>query len=71
VTGQPSISIPFSSGPTLAYIHSENDTATLIDRIPVANDKTRERAICRALLLTALKLLDDSEPTSPVAPAAS
>ncbi len=67
MTAQPSISIPFSSGPTLAYIHSENDTATLVDRIPVANDNLRERAICRALLQTALKLLDDSEPAGPVA----
>ena len=65
MTDQPSISIPFASGPTLAYIHSEDDTATLIDRIPVTSDKHRERAICRALLQTALKLLDDSEPTSP------
>ncbi|WP_432184876.1 hypothetical protein [Streptomyces tendae] len=51
-------------GPGLAYTSvRDNDggrTVHLIDREPIADP--RERAICRALLLHALALLDASEP---------
>lgn len=53
--------VPLSAGPTLIYAHSDHDTATVVDRKAVGSD-LRERAICRALLLTALALLDASEP---------
>ncbi|MFJ3793929.1 hypothetical protein [Kitasatospora sp. NPDC090091] len=54
-----SISIAFSAGPTIAYIHADPGTATLIDRTTI--DDPRERALCRALLLRALRLLDDAD----------
>lgn len=54
--------IPLSTGPTLVYVHSDHDTVTLIDRKAVDSD-LRERAICRALLVTALALLDAREPS--------
>ncbi|MCI3153206.1 hypothetical protein ELQ39_15845 [Streptomyces sp. GB4-14] len=53
------------TGPLLTYTSTLNDDGTQdcthIDRVPVTDP--RERAICRALLLHALALLDASEPT--------
>ena len=48
--------------PSLVYHHTDNDTATLVDRCAITSDQ-RERAICRALLLHALSLLDATELT--------
>ena len=55
----------FPPGPTLAYITSrdgdpEIHRVQLVDR--EAPEDPRERAICRALLLHALRLLEASEP---------
>jgi hypothetical protein len=47
-------------GPTLLYVHTDDGTSTFVDK-DVPTDP-RERAICRALLLHALALLDASEP---------
>jgi hypothetical protein len=55
---------PIRTGPALTYTSSLADTGsqtvTDIDRGVVTDP--RERAICRALLLHALSLLDASEP---------
>lgn len=57
------------TGPAIAYTSSLNldgtQQITLVDR--QALDDPRERAVCRALLLHALALLDASEPTRPTA----
>jgi len=61
----------FPNGPALAYIESGDTdaegthTIRLVDRDVPADP--RERALCRALLLHALQLLDASEPTRPTA----
>ncbi|MFF5045623.1 hypothetical protein [[Kitasatospora] papulosa] len=52
-------------GPRLAYVSSISPdgsvlTTHAIDHTPI--EDPRERAICRALLLHALALLDDREP---------
>jgi len=56
---------PYPTGPVLTYTSTLNDDGTQesihIDRVPVADP--RERALCRALLLHAIALLDASEPT--------
>lgn len=58
----------FPPGPLLAYV-TDADEGThrvrLIDRAAI--EDPRERAICRGLLLHALALLDESEPTRAVA----
>lgn len=48
------------SGPSLTYVHTDNDTMTAVDCAPVRSDP-RERAISRALITEALRLLNDSE----------
>jgi hypothetical protein len=45
--------------PRLVYAHSDGQSTTNVDRIPV--DDPRERALCRALLTHALQLLDELE----------
>jgi hypothetical protein len=47
-------------GPTLLYVHTDEGSSTFVDKQPPADP--RERAICRALLLHALALLDETEP---------
>lgn len=67
MTDQPTpspISISLTAGPCLTYLHSDQQTASIVDRHAITGDR-RERAICRALLQTALDLLDDTEPTNP------
>lgn len=59
-----SITISLDQGPALVYLHSDRDTVTIVDKAAVSGNR-RERAICRALLLTALELLDATEPTNP------
>ncbi|WP_432140157.1 hypothetical protein [Streptomyces sp. bgisy154] len=52
-------------GPALLYVHTDNGSSTFVDKnAPVS---ARERAICRALLQHALRLLDASEPARRVA----
>lgn len=56
------IAIPAGRGPSLIYTYPDGHDTTsvvLVDRIAV--DNPRERAICRALLLHALTLLDAAE----------
>lgn len=56
------VTIPASHGPCLIYISPDGQgltSLTLVDRVAV--DDPRERAICRALLLHALALLDEAE----------
>ncbi|MFD0074304.1 hypothetical protein ACFVIY_17905 [Streptomyces sp. NPDC127166] len=61
----PEIVLTPDRGPQLIYTSYDpkDETVTLVqvDRVPV--DNPRERALCRALLLHALALLDASEPT--------
>jgi hypothetical protein len=57
------------TGPALTYTHSDGKTLTDVDRAPVSVDDTapnrrRERALCRALLVEALRLMDTTEPTT-------
>lgn len=63
----PEIVITPDRGPQLVYASYDpkENLAHLVpvDRIPV--EDPRERALCRALLLHALTLLDASEPTRP------
>ena len=47
-------------GPTLLYVHTDAGSSTFVDKQPP--DDPRERAICRALLLHALALLEATEP---------
>ncbi|WP_327377977.1 hypothetical protein OG393_30865 [Streptomyces sp. NBC_01216] len=66
MTIQPEITIRVDRGPQLIYTsYDQADdnklTRVPVDRVPV--DDPRERALCRALLLHALTLLDASEPT--------
>lgn len=56
--------LPKGTGPALIYRHSNGDTFTLVDRVPVAeqdgemtDDDHRERLICRAILEHALAIL--------------
>ena len=60
---------PIRTGPALTYTSSLNtddtQTVTDIDRVPPTDP--RERAICRALLIHALALIDASEPTRSMA----
>jgi hypothetical protein len=60
------------SGPALTYTHTDGETFTAVDLSPVrvddsAPNRRRERALCRALLVEALRLLDESEPTTTTA----
>jgi hypothetical protein len=48
------------SGPSLTYVHTDNDTMTAVDCAPVRSDP-RERAISRALIAEARRLLSGSE----------
>ena len=54
------IGIRGDAGPTLLYVHTDPGSSTFVDKQPP--DGPRERAICRALLLHALALLDETEP---------
>lgn len=54
------ISLRGNCGPTLLYVHTDEGSSTFVDKQPP--DDPRERAICRALLLHALALLDETEP---------
>ncbi|MFJ8583663.1 hypothetical protein ACIRD2_03245 [Streptomyces sp. NPDC093595] len=47
-------------GPALVYCHTDRGSVTAVDR--QAPSDPRERAVCRALLIHALALLDASEP---------
>jgi hypothetical protein len=56
---------PRQTGPSLTYTHRDGETFTAIDLGPVRPDRHGsriERGICRALLVEALRLLDESEP---------
>jgi hypothetical protein len=60
---------PPHDGPALTYTHSDSQTFTAVDLSPVSTDDTapnrrRERALCRALLVEALRLMDTTEPTT-------
>ncbi|GAA0500760.1 hypothetical protein [Streptomyces olivaceiscleroticus] len=62
---------PAADGPSLHYHHSDRQCVTTIDRGAVTDP--RERAICRALLVHALALLDAEDaslnlPTLPYVP---
>ena len=48
------------SGPSLTYVHTDNDTMTAVDCAAITSNP-RERAISRALITEALRLLNDSE----------
>lgn len=52
------MALPPGRGPLIAY-RSTTGAYTAIDTQPVTDD--RERAVCRALLTHALKLLDEQE----------
>lgn len=54
------IGINGDCGPTLLYVHTDPGSSTFVDKKPL--DDPRERALCRALLLHALALLDETEP---------
>jgi hypothetical protein len=61
---------PRCTGPAITYTHCDGETFTAVDLSPVRVDdsvpnRRRERALCRALLVEALRLLDESEPTTP------
>jgi hypothetical protein len=70
------ITLPAQRGPALYYVGSERgdgtDVVTRIDLTAVEIAPTtvegslRERALCRALLLHAIELLDYSEPVQKV-----
>ncbi|MGW9437967.1 hypothetical protein [Streptomyces sp. NPDC055607] len=62
----PEIVITPDCGPQLVYTSYDprENLAVLIPVDRVAVEDPRERALCRALLLHALALLDASEPTS-------
>lgn len=54
------------AGPALVYIHTDGKTMTDVDRVAINGDPepigyARERAISRALITEALRLLNDSE----------
>jgi hypothetical protein len=60
---------PRTTGPALTYTHSDGKTRTDVDVSPVsvddtASNRSRERALCRALLVEALRLMDTTEPTT-------
>jgi hypothetical protein len=60
---------PRTTGPALTYTHSDSQTFTAVDLSPVSVDDTapnrrRERALCRALLVEALRLMDTTETTT-------
>lgn len=55
------ISLRGDCGPALLYVHTDEGSSSFVDKQPP--DDPRERAICRALLLHALALLDATEPT--------
>jgi hypothetical protein len=48
-------------GPALVYCHTDRGSVTAVDHQPPSDP--RERAVCRALLLHALALLDAAEAT--------
>ena len=54
-------------GPALVYIHTDGQTMTDVDRVAIHRESDpfgtgrRERAISRALITEALRLLDESE----------
>lgn len=56
------IGISGDCGPTLLYVHTDEGSSTFVDKAPP--DDPRERAICRALLLHALRVLDAVESTA-------
>ncbi|EMF31107.1 hypothetical protein H114_00722 [Streptomyces gancidicus BKS 13-15] len=57
------VCVAADAGPTLLYVHDrEFGSATFVDQ--QAPTDPRERALCRALLLHALALLDATEPAS-------
>ncbi len=64
---EPTITIPATGGPKLLFVSSGarglHTTVTHIDTTAV--EDPRERALCRALLLYALALLDASELANP------
>lgn len=49
----------YIGAPVLVYVHSDGDTMTAVDHAPVRSNP-RERAISRALILEALRLLEDT-----------
>lgn len=54
---------PIENGPALVYIHSDSTTRTYVDRTAPAapygdDDRLRELAVARALLVHALRLVD-------------
>ncbi|MFB9558673.1 hypothetical protein [Streptomyces roseoviridis] len=63
----PEIVITPDRGPQLIYTSYDpkDGTVTLVPIDRAAVEDPRERALCRALLLHALALLDASEPTRP------
>jgi hypothetical protein len=58
---------PRQAGPALTYTHRDGETFTAVDLGAVRPDSAGsriERGFCRALLVEALRLLDESEPTT-------
>lgn len=53
------IGIKGDCGPTLLYVHTEHGSSTFVDK--TAPTDPRERALCRALLVHALTVLDAAE----------
>ena len=47
------------TGPALTYVHTDGETMTAVDHAPVRSNP-RERAISRALITEALRLLEDT-----------
>ncbi|MFI1957025.1 hypothetical protein ACH46L_03790 [Streptomyces althioticus] len=60
------IGVAANAGPTLLYVHDRQiGDSTFVDQ--QAPTDPRERALCRALLVHALALLDATEPAQPTA----
>lgn len=58
MTDTTAFTVTAERGPALIYASSTGDAITLVDHAVVTDP--RERAICRALLVHALALLDDN-----------
>lgn len=57
----PAPTIVHVTGPALVYFHTGGDTITAVDHAPVRSNP-RERAISRALITEALRLLNEDTP---------
>lgn len=58
----PAPTVVHVTGPALVYVHTDGDTITAVDHAPVRSNP-RERAISRALITEALRLLNEDDTT--------